>query len=439
MPDFLKKSLEAALMSSVYSFLFTGWIGYLTLSVIGSIFLSELAEPEFFGMIGFALAWFITFSYQYDLELSESIKSERYWLNSRLETIDKEKEEIREAANREINQIAKEKEGAVAQALSDKEIYKTSLVERASGYPTLIEAINEFEEIRDRKIEEYLIYKKNPSKKGAEVVREQNQRRRKAEFERKKTMMIIEHYENLAPFLLDYKNEIELPEEKDILETYSEEEQADVVTQFLTKDEFRNLTTTERNQRALDRYWTRPKSKWHIGKMYERYIGHLYEMEGYEVEYSGIKKRLEDLGRDLIAKKDDEIVVIQCKNWSQFRKIHENSVFQFFGTVFQFREENPDKKVKAVFYCTNKLSPLASNFAKALKIELKEDFKMDRKYPCIKCNISRVDGEKIYHMPFDQQYDNVTIEPHRNEFFCATVAEAEQAGFRRAFKHKWSK
>ena len=72
---------------------------------------------------------------------------------------------------------------------------------------------------------------------------------------------------------------------------------------------------------------------------------------------------------------------------------------------------------------------------KELNIELKEKMKMDKQYPCIKCNIS-VKGEKIYHLPFDQQYDRTKITPKKGDLYVATVAEAEAAGFRRA--KKWS-
>ena len=42
-------------------------------------------------------------------------------------------------------------------------------------------------------------------------------------------------------------------------------------------------------------------------------------------------------------------------------------------------------------------------------------------------------GERIYHLPFDQQYDNIKIDPP-NEFVALTVEEAEHSGFRRAFR-----
>jgi hypothetical protein len=50
--------------------------------------------------------------------------------------------------------------------------------------------------------------------------------------------------------------------------------------------------------------------------------------------------------------------------------------------------------------------------------------------------VSRKDGIKIYHLPFDQQYDRTIIEEERNERYVETVKEAEALGFRRAFRWK---
>jgi hypothetical protein len=41
--------------------------------------------------------------------------------------------------------------------------------------------------------------------------------------------------------------------------------------------------------------------------------------------------------------------------------------------------------------------------------------------------------EVACHLPFDQQYDSTKIK-NKGEFYAVTVAEAEAAGFRRAFK-----
>ena len=46
-------------------------------------------------------------------------------------------------------------------------------------------------------------------------------------------------------------------------------------------------------------------------------------------------------------------------------------------------------------------------------------------FPSVKCNIGK-GGEKIYHLPFDQRYDSIKIEPEKGEFYCATIEEAER-------------
>lgn len=355
---------------------------------------------------------------------------------SKIREIEREKNDIIHKLTAEKNEITDKTSQEISELKYDNEIYKQSLLEKSSGFPTLLSAIAQYEGMRDEVLEEYLIYKKHPSLKGSEVVKEQSARRRYAEFELRKTKAIIEYYESIAPFLLEYKDDIILPENEDLISEYSDEEKLDPAINYLTKQEYRKLSSIDRNQMALDRFWKRQKSNWLLGRIYERYIGYIYEENGYDVEYVGIFKGYEDLGRDLICTKKNEIVVVQCKNWSRFKTIYEKHIFQFFGTVFQYKDENKNKKVNAVFYTTTKLSDLARRFAKELGIGLKEEFKMENNYPCIKCNISRVDGTKIYHLPFDQKYDNVKIERHKGEFYCTSVKEAEDAGFRRAFRYK---
>jgi hypothetical protein len=192
---------------------------------------------------------------------------------------------------------------------------------------------------------------------------------------------------------------------------------------------------------ALDRFWSRRnKSKRLIGLLYERYVGYVFEMKGYDVEYFGAKEQLSDLGRDLICSKGSDIFIVQCKRWAKFKTIHEKHIFQLFGTTFLIREELTeqftDKNVVGLFYTSTKVSDLAKKFGNKLGIQIVENFVFDQKYPCIKCNISKIDGTKIYHLPFDQQYDTIKIEPSKGEFYCRTVQEAEDAGFRRAFRYK---
>ncbi len=217
----------------------------------------------------------------------------------------------------------------------------------------------------------------------------------------------------------------------------SELSEYDFARDYLSKEEYETLSITERNQRALDYYKnSKKKTKWQIGRDYELYVGYRYSQDGYDVDYFGSYMGLEDLGRDLIVKKDGTTSIIQCKYWSSTKQIHEKHVNQLFGTKVCFCIEHsiePDK-VKGVLVTNIQLSETAKKMASYLGIEYTENFEAGD-YPCIKCNIGKdeLGVVKIYHLPFDQQYDSAKIK-NEGEFFAMTVAEAEAAGFRRAFR-----
>jgi len=341
---------------------------------------------------------------------------------------------IKEEAAKEIAAIAAHRDAI----RKESEVWKASLKEKSKGFPTLISAIQEYEALEDEGLSKYLESKKHPAVKAAKIVAEYSRRRRDAEHNMRVTKFILEYYENMAPFLVDLKDDIYEDDKDAFSYDYTDEEKEDPVIRYVSKEEYRRLTSAERNQLALDRYWQRPKSKVHIGRIYERFIGHLYERNGWDVEYTGICKGYEDLGRDLICTKGDETVIAQCKYWSQFKTIYEKHIFQFFGTVFQFKYETKNTSVFGFFYTTTQVSQLARRFAQELGIQLKEEFAFDQSYPCIKCNINPTTKERIYHLPFDQQYDTTKI-CRSGEFYCATVAAAEDQGFRRAMRWRGDK
>ena len=77
--------------------------------------------------------------------------------------------------------------------------------------------------------------------------------------------------------------------------------------------------------------------------------------------------------------------------------------------------------------------------ATALSVEIIENEPLGE-FPRIKCNINNDEfgsQTKIYHLPMDQQYDRTIIGNRIGEFHAFTVKEAEDAGFRRAFKHRY--
>jgi len=322
--------------------------------------------------------------------------------------------------------------------------------EKSSGFPWLAKAFADLDYIKKLKEADYLAYyKSHPAMVSAERVRVIARERRVIEEKLRIAQGIINYYQDLFPFLEEFLGDIdEAILEKVLLRNIEEPiKEADeigldpvrIYLSSLSEEEYHKLSSAERNQLALDRYWSRPKSKWQLGRDYERYIGYVYETNGYNVYYQGILEGFDDLGRDLICKKGEQTIIVQCKRWSQYKTIHEKHVNQLYGTVIKYIIDCPNEKVGAILYTTTKLSDRAKEFAKYLSIGIAEEFKLSEKYPSIKCNISRKNGEKIYHLPFDQQYDKTLIEEERNECYIDTVKKAENLGYRRAWRWRGQK
>lgn len=211
----------------------------------------------------------------------------------------------------------------------------------------------------------------------------------------------------------------------------------DPVLDYLTKEEWQQLDEDAKNQLALDRYIaSRKKSKWQIGRDYELSVAYEYSKKGYRVETYGSYMGLEDLGRDLIAVKQGQTLIIQCKYWAQHKEIHEKHIYQLYGTTVGYCIENrkSNDDVHALLITNTRLSQKAREIAIYLHVTFVENHSM-ADFPRIKCNIGHDDygRTKIYHLPMDSQYDVTKIE-NTGEFYAFTVKEARDAGFRRAYK-----
>lgn len=303
-----------------------------------------------------------------------------------------------------------------------------------TGRRWLAELIAEAEHSLDRRDVD-LQYKSHPARKSAEVVREVKQEKRALQVRVKFLEYQLKSYEEYFPELEEYRESL-LDERIPLaagVDNLDELEQADPVQLLLAREEWERLPPALRNQVALDRYLARHKSDWEIGLAYERYIGYLYEKEGYMVEYRGALFRFEDMGRDLICKKGDLTEIIQAKCWSSSKVIHEKHVFQLLGSSLHYRHTYRDERVIPVLVTTTELSPVAKEAAELLDVTVQK-VPLPARYPIIKCNVSTTTREKIYHLPFDQMYDRTQIRLP-GECFVTTVAEAEQLGFRRAWRH----
>ncbi len=320
-----------------------------------------------------------------------------------------------------------------------KDEYLKSLLNSSFPFNKVSSLSADAETLIFKEAQKYLVSKSHPAYSASETIREM----------RKESIYHIEAYKTMLykyefllksfPELEKYVDDYESLKNISNCTSYSEfEENIDRVSDYVTKEEWTQMSIDKRNQLALDRYKEKEKSSWVIGMEYEMYIDFLLRKNGFKTIPYGIKKGLEDLGRDIIAYKGDCAYIIQCKNWSKKKEIHENVICQLFGTSIEYQISKNNnllpgfkEKVVPVLYSTTKLSDMAMKFAKKLGVEVIVAEKKD--YPMIKCNIGN-NGEKIYHLPFDQQYYKTVIDKE-GEFYAWTIEEAVNAGFRRAFKY----
>jgi hypothetical protein len=324
--------------------------------------------------------------------------------------------------------------------------------EKSEGFPWLADSLAEFYKYFDYEIAEYLERKKHPAYAKAEQIKEIANQNKLLRKENRIVKSYINYYELLFPWLVEYRDQ----DLNELLLNISQKEDEsnegeDPVLNYVPRAEYLKMNENERNQKALDRYKKSKKTAWQIGRDYERYIGYQYEIRGFKVRYFGIENGLEDLGRDLICAKGIETHIVQCKYWSSNKTIHEKHINQLYGTAIKYCIDQrlyhqkkgalslfPDilneNKVIATFITSTKLSSTALKFAEILGVKVYQEKKLED-YPMIKCNMSS-SGDKIYHLPFDQQYDKTIVNKADGDFYISTVNEAVARGFRRAFRWK---
>lgn len=299
--------------------------------------------------------------------------------------------------------------------------------------------------------EYYLMHKDRPARTAAENIR---QMRLKSKHYISQYREMLYKYEFLIQSFPDIKNfinnEEELVEISKYLSYSDLEDNRDRSRDYLSEEEWRNLSIDARNQLALDRYVQgRKKSSWAIGRDYEMSCAHFLRNKNFEVTLHGIENGVHDLGRDLICYSFPKnlfgeydlnnglILVVQCKYWRKELEIRENVIIQLYGSTISFKIEHDgilshNVKIIPILMIPDfsTISDTALRFAKMLNIRIIRQNMVD--YPRIKCNINQ--GNKIYHLPFDQQYDRTQIK-NEGEFYAYTVEEATKKGFRRAMRH----
>ena len=119
-----------------------------------------------------------------------------------------------------------------------------------------------------------------------------------------------------------------------------------------TKKVFREYTEEEKKE-----YAQKMKEKKEKGKEYEEFVAGYYKLDGYEVNLHGIKKGKKDKGIDIICTKDEELILIQCKNWKENStyKINHENLKAFVGCCTEYINENKlfHKNIKLKFITSN--------------------------------------------------------------------------------------
>ena len=87
------------------------------------------------------------------------------------------------------------------------------------------------------------------------------------------------------------------------------------------------------------------------GREFEEYVSKHYQKQNYEVIKNYLKEK-KDNGIDIIAKKDNELLLIQCKNWEK-EIISHKEIKEFLGNCYLFLYKNLEyrkyKKVRRIY------------------------------------------------------------------------------------------
>ena len=271
----------------------------------------SLAGTLFFAAIAVGIAWVIGNS-KSDSRIADERRAFEIDFKAK-ELLLQNKEASLQAANK-----------LVAAKLDKLEYSRIALKDSlGAGRKWLAEMITEAEVNSDRGLENYLKYKKRPAPSAAENVKAISAEKKYWMQKAKEYEYQIKQLEEYFPILSEYREAI--LEEMVSVTALTDKDGAndiDPVLSYVTKLEWDKLMPIEREQLALTRYIEgSAKSSWDAGLRYERYLGYLYEKQGWSVEYVGAIKGFEDFGRDLICTKAGEVYVVQAKRWKNLHSL----------------------------------------------------------------------------------------------------------------------
>jgi len=116
-----------------------------------------------------------------------------------------------------------------------------------------------------------------------------------------------------------------------------------ILSLLLKKLKIKSMSQSEKNKKGAE---------------YEKKVKKYYESKSYLIDERGLKKGYEDGGIDLVGYGNNEILLIQCKNWNHNNsfKIGEKEVREFYGACnFYIEDKNiSDKNIICIYIIPNK-------------------------------------------------------------------------------------
>jgi len=145
------------------------------------------------------------------------------------------------------------------------------------------------------------------------------------------------NYQKAKENLEAYQNRIENIEETEIKDVEIIEENDKPTNRK------REYTAEEKRAYAIRQREIKEQKKIK-GQEYEKYVAKQLRILGFYVYENGRYKGRNDQGIDLIASKNGELNLIQCKNWNAENKyrIDHEKIKAFIGSTTCFMEDNPE-------------------------------------------------------------------------------------------------
>ena len=112
--------------------------------------------------------------------------------------------------------------------------------------------------------------------------------------------------------------------------------------------------------------WNGGSVKKQIGALYESYIGFLYELKGYNVEYRGIIKNGADGGIDLVCCDGNCTILAQCKNYRRVMNDIFAYIDDFYSACKNYKRTHKTEEVFADFWIAARFEVLSSIFPNLL-------------------------------------------------------------------------